>query len=120
TLPAPESDQARLDFGAGITAADLGAEQVGFDLVLHVRGDEGSITVRNWFDGTFFAKIESFVFADGTSLLASDIDFLAHQPSLGYRTSGGGTLAGTQYSDDLTATAYGTVLQGGAGNDMLQ
>jgi Ca2+-binding RTX toxin-like protein len=117
--PGTDAYQDKIAFGAGITAADVGGERVGDDLVLHVKGDQGSVTVAGWYDGTMFDKIESFTFADGTTLLASDVDHAIGQPSVGRVESGIGTLTGSQYDDSLTATGFGTRLEGGAGNDTL-
>lgn len=118
--PETASYQDRLVFGAGIAAADVQGERVGDDLVLHVGGDEGSITVDGWYDGTMFNKIESFVFADGTTWLAVDVDRMLGESTVGLTVSGGGTLAGSQYEDTLIATDYGARLEGGASNDVLR
>ena len=35
-------------------------------------GGQDKVTIVNWYDGTMFGKIESFVFADGTVSAAVD------------------------------------------------
>ena len=71
-----------------------------------------SITVKNWFDGTIFDKIENVDFADGTVWTAADMEF-------GLTVTGGGTVQGGQYADTLRANAYGAQLNGGGGDDQL-
>lgn len=117
--PWAETYQDRLEFGAGIAPGDIVASRFDDHLVLQVAGTQDKITIVNWYDGTIFSRIESFVFADGTTWLASEVDAMAGQPSVGLRTGGGGTLQGSQFDDVLTATAYGTTLLGSHGNDQL-
>jgi Ca2+-binding RTX toxin-like protein len=114
--PTTDTYQDLLRFGSGITAASVVRTRVGNDLVLSA-GAADSVTIKNWFDGTIFNKIETIAFADGTT-------WNAEQAEQGFVTgitaSGSGTVTGTSANDTLTAVAYGTVLSGLSGNDVLK
>lgn len=115
------SYQDTLVFGAGISVADVTPTRSGNDLVLQVgaAGSGDSITVRNFFDGTIFAQIESFRFADGTVRTMSDIIATVAPQYPGVNVRGSGLVTGTPLADTLTAMSWGTELRGGAGNDTL-
>ncbi|MEJ8836003.1 calcium-binding protein [Ramlibacter sp. AN1133] len=118
--PGTDTYQDKLVFEAGIAPSDITLERRFDDMVIHVRGDQGSITVQGWYGQGMFRKIEGVEFADGTAWLASDMDRMLGQPSSGRVAGGSGAVEGSQYDDTLTATGYGTRLEGGAGNDLLQ
>ncbi|MFC5498550.1 calcium-binding protein [Caenimonas terrae] len=77
--------------------------RVGNDMVFTLNGGADSVTVKNWFDGTIFNKIEKVVFADGTQWTAAQVE----------------QGVGTAGADSLTGTAGADLLEGGAGNDVL-
>jgi Ca2+-binding RTX toxin-like protein len=101
--------QDQLHLGSGISASDVARGRIGNDLVLSI-GASDTVTMRNWFDGTVFHRIETISFADGSA-------WSANQAELGLNVAG--TLAGTAFGDQLTATSYGMTLEGRGGNDVL-
>jgi len=120
----------RLSFGAGIAAADIGAQRSGNDLIVTVAGQAGDqITIRNWFlDAGGYYRIEQVNFADGTTWGHNQLAQLALSTT-NTGTEAANTLSGTtHYSDRLqglagndTLIAVGNwdTLEGGAGNDTL-
>jgi Ca2+-binding RTX toxin-like protein len=117
--PETQSYQDAMQF-TDIASTEVIASRDQSDLVLAIAGTNDEVRIRNWYDGTMYARIESFQFADGVTWMASEVDAMLHEPSPGVTRSGGGTISGSQYQDDLTATAYGTSLQGQGGNDVLR
>ena len=114
------SYQDTLAFGSGIAPSDVLPTRNGDDLVLAIKGASGDeITVRNFFDGTIFGQIETFQFADGSAWTAGDVVDRVAPAHTGVNLRGAGVLTGTQLADTLTATAWGTELRGGDGNDTL-
>ena len=84
-------------FGAGITASALSFTQSGNDLLIHVSGQSGTLTIQNWFLGPSY-QIGSFVLANGTAVT----------PTI--------TVQGSASNNTLMAGPYETLL-GGAEND---
>jgi Ca2+-binding RTX toxin-like protein len=117
--PSTQSYQDKLEF-TGIVSTEVIASRDQNDLLLAVAGTGDALQIQDWYDGTMFSRIESMHFADDVTWLASDIDAMLNQPSPGLTRSGSGSLGGSQYADNLTATGYGTQVDGGAGNDLLQ
>ena len=115
-----ETYQDRVEFGAGIREEDVAARRDGSALVVEIAGGAASLTFAEWFAGGIANKIERFTFADGTEWLGADMERLAGEQPWGLSLIGGGTLAGSQYDDDLLGNAYGTHLLGGPGNDTLR
>jgi trimeric autotransporter adhesin len=66
--------QDHLVLGGGISLQDLKVTQVDNDMMLVIGNGADSITIKNWFDGTSFAKIEQITFADGSTLSASALE----------------------------------------------
>jgi Ca2+-binding RTX toxin-like protein len=112
-----------LSFGAGIAASDLLLTLSGNDLIIGVKDPANpgaifpeltdKITLQNWLDP--LNRVETFVFADGSTLSVSDI--LARIAILG--TAGHDQLAGTAGNDQIIGYGSGDVLDGGQGNDTL-
>jgi YD repeat-containing protein len=84
-------------FGPGIAASALSFVQNGNDLVIHVAGQSGTLTIQNWFLGPSY-QIGSFVLANGTAVT----------PTI--------TVQGSASNNTLMAGPYETML-GGAEND---
>lgn len=114
--PTQESYTDTLFFGSGLTKADVTPTRVGNDMVFVVDGGAGSVTVKDWFDGTIFNRIERIQFGNNTSWTADDVE--AGLGS-GENLSGSGWLQGTRWEDLLTATGYGTQVYGMDGDDHL-
>jgi Ca2+-binding RTX toxin-like protein len=116
--------QDRIQFGAGISAAQVSGTRVGDDLVLGIGAGDDSITVKRWFEG-IFTRIEQISFADGTLWTPAHFAALedpADPPpavTIGVTLTGSGTLQGTAFDDTLSANGALTTLLGGAGNDTL-
>jgi Ca2+-binding RTX toxin-like protein len=108
--------QDQLDLGPGITPSSVSRTRVGNDLVLQFGGSADSVTVRNWFDGTTFNRIERITFANGTVWTAADADAGL---GVGMNTAGAGTMTGSPYADTLVASAYGAQIAGSLGDDTL-
>jgi Ca2+-binding RTX toxin-like protein len=117
--PETQSYQDLLQF-TDIASTEVIASRDQSDLLLDVAGSNDEVRIQNWYDGTMYSRIESMHFADNVTWLASDIDAMLHQASPGVTRSSNGTLNGSQYQDTLTATGYGTQVNGGAGNDILR
>ncbi len=68
----------KLSFGAGIAASDITASRSGYHMVIKI-ADPGNpaasdqITIENWFQDEAY-RIETFQFADGSSLTAADVN----------------------------------------------
>ncbi len=73
----PDSPSFRdeIRFGAGISKEDVTLTRVGNDMVLTVSADD-SITVKDWYDGTLYNRIEKLSFADSTSWTANEAEIL--------------------------------------------
>ena len=97
----------KLIFGAGITADSIQANKLNNDLVITVSAAD-TVTIRNWFSD-YKSQVESFRFADGSYLSATDMSRMAN------------TLRGTEGDDILTlgSTSADGVLHGEGGNDTL-
>jgi Ca2+-binding RTX toxin-like protein len=113
--------------GASITAADLSAKIVGDDLQLTVANPDplalDQMTFRNWWLGSQY-WIESFQFADGSSLTASQMHNLAMTGTEGNDVLTGFLnlpliFQGLGGDDTLTATGGNNTMDGGAGNDTI-
>jgi len=70
-------------FGAGIVQGDLAYSRSGYDLVIKITDPSSStvtdnITVQSWYSSTSY-QIEQLIFADGTSLNSSQIEFSSNE-----------------------------------------
>lgn len=106
-----------VQFGAGISASDISASRSGNNLLLKIAdpanplaGDQ--VSVENWFTSDAY-RIETFTFADGTSLTKTQLSQMVG-------TAGDDNLIGTAYGDTLIGLDGNDVLNGNAGNDILQ
>ena len=121
-----------LEFGEGITTADLFFQMQGDDLLIGLRdpnnpdADFGNLadrlTISGWFDG--LRKIETFRFADGSEYTpqANASATANWQGGTGDEfliATGSGTIDGDLGNDTLVASADGTTLTGAAGADVL-
>lgn len=100
----------RVEFGSGITTADLVVTRDGNNAIIsHINGQD-SITIidqhRSITVDQYMYAIESFVFVDGT--VWSDGDLRAQ------------TLVSTAQADTLIGYATADILDGGAGDDRLE
>ncbi|KAF7767599.1 hypothetical protein PCIT_a3648 [Pseudoalteromonas citrea] len=132
--PQHEASHDVLQFGDGIRKEDLVFRQVHTDLVIEIAGDSDKITVKNWFMGTEYYKVNELQFKDGTVLSIADIEQSITTDSGGNDgdntddnssasvTNPGGTqdvLTGSDGDDVLSGGAGSDDLIGGAGNDLL-
>ena len=119
----------RIVLAAGVKATDLTVIRAGLDLVLKLKGGQGSLTVRDYY-GYLGAKIERIEYADG-SLYAnrSVLDALTDSVTAPNYKAAAGELAGSAGNDylygrddtnDLFNSAAGgnDHLYGGAGYDI--
>jgi len=116
--------QDRLQFGVGITSADLTLSRIGQDLVVGVGTGTDQITIKQWFDNTKYF-IESFQFTDGSSLNATQVtEQSIYQGTAGNDLMNGFSTYNEQFSgnagdDTINGNAGHDHLDGGAGNDVL-
>jgi len=100
--------QDTIHFQEGITANDLSFTIDDGDLLISIKDTQDSLRIKN---GT--NVIEQFVFHDGTTLTASDIQGIVTFPP------DSETLVGTTGDDTLTGSDLDGVLLGLQGNDVL-
>lgn len=98
----------KVEFGAGITSGDLFISRSGYNLVVKINDPNppsatDRITLENWFSADEY-KIESFTFADGTSLSSTQLT----------------EMAGTVGNDNIIGSIYGDTLNGLDGNDVIR
>jgi Ca2+-binding RTX toxin-like protein len=114
--------------GAGITRADVEFSRRNDDLLITISDPSGiasdQIKISYWYWGDGY-RIESFDFADGSSLGAAQLTALGN---IVYGTAGADTLNG--FSDDNTIYGYGgndtitdnygnDIIEGGSGDDAI-
>jgi len=120
TVLRPETkDVDTLQFGAGITAAQVAFTRSGDDLVLTWNGGADRATITNQFlaNGTFgssWTDIEQFKFADGTTLSAVDA---ANRVIAALSTAAADTINGSFYAERFDGDAGNDTLNGGGGGD---
>ncbi len=120
TVLRPETkDVDTLQFGAGITAAQVAFTRSGDDLVLTWNGGADRATITNQFlaNGTFgssWTDIEQFKFVDGTTLSAVDA---ANRVIAALSTSAADTINGSFYAERFDGDAGNDTLNGGGGGD---
>ncbi|WP_298303281.1 tandem-95 repeat protein, partial [uncultured Erythrobacter sp.] len=103
----------RVEFGAGITLADLQIERTASNLIIYVGSREDRITIAGAITNSA-RIIETFAFADGTT--ASFEDLLAQAP---YATTGVGDFDLTENDDDYVGDHRANTIGGLGGNDTL-
>ena len=104
-----------LRFGAGIQVEDTQFQKQNNDLSITL-SDGGRINIYNWF-GDYNNLIERFEFADGTALMAGDLN---QALLLQVGTADNDVLSGTGLDDTLIGADGNDTLQGGGGNDLLR
>ncbi len=103
-----EAEQDTVQFLEGITPNDLSFTIEGHDLLIGIKDTQDTLRILN---GTNI--IERFVFADGTTLSATDINGIVTMPP------DSETLIGTAGNDTLTGSDLDGILMGLQGNDTL-
>ncbi|MBJ7312297.1 hypothetical protein H7U20_19125 [Rugamonas sp. CCM 8940] len=120
----------KLVFGSGIVQTDLAMSRSGEDLVIKVNNltdaaATDQIVVEKWFFSDGGYQIESFAFADGSSLTNAEVTQLGNAI---YGTDGADTLTGaidnnTIYglagNDSITDPGGADTIDGGAGDDVI-
>ncbi len=103
-----------IEFGAGISQADLRFERHGDDLLIaHTNGTD-SVLVTNWYSGaTDHFKINNIQFDDGSNLTLSDIENLA----VTYGTEADDTMSGYRSNSDTIRAGDGNDQVWGRGGD---
>jgi Ca2+-binding RTX toxin-like protein len=105
----------RIEFGAGIGAANTNILQFGQDMALNYSGTDWL-----WIYGGFNGAIQDFRFADGQNLSWTKLIGQALYTPVGISTtSPGAVVVGGAENDTLTATGGGSTFSGGLGNDTL-
>ncbi|MCX2766816.1 calcium-binding protein [Pseudoalteromonas sp. B530] len=132
--PQHEASYDVIQFGEGIGKEDLVFRQVHTDLVIEIAGGTDKITVKNWFMGTEYYKVNELQFTDGSVISIADIEQSITADSGGNDggktndnssasvTNSGGTqdvLTGSDGDDVLSSGAGSDELIGGAGDDLL-
>ncbi len=116
-----------MSFGAGINAADLTLQKVGYDLLVKVGSTGDQLTLESWFSTNYTTKhIDEFRFADGTVLTGAAL--LDSRPVYGYGGTANDNFSGYEGvdimgggigNDTLSSLAGTDTLAGGLGNDSL-
>lgn len=115
----------RLEFAAGIVAADVIALRVGDDLSLQFNNSDDRILVQHYFkdDATGAFRLDAIRFADGTEWDVDAVKVLVQASTDGNDTlvgyAGDDLMAGGLGDDTLTGAGGNDTLSGGAGNDLL-
>lgn len=109
----------KLVFGVNIKAADLVLSRSGNDLVIAIAGTSDSIIIQGQFTTTKQTidnhdRIETFLFDDGSSLSAQEIDLLLLNQAA---TAGSDTIVGYDSDDTFIISAGNDLMKGGYGND---
>ncbi len=105
----------RIEFGAGISAANANILQFGQDMALNYSGTDWL-----WIYGGFNGAIQDFHFADGQDLNWMQLIGQAlHNPVIISTTDSGAVMVGGAANDTLSATGGGGTFSGGQGNDTL-
>ncbi len=104
-----------IQFGAGITRADLNYFRINNDLILEIRGTTDRLTIRDQFlvqNTALPSQIEEFRFGDGTVMTAAEMRAI-------FTTGGAGndTLIGFGTADRMDGKAGNDRLEGGVGGD---
>lgn len=103
----------KLQFGSDLAVADVRFNRVGNDLVVLIGDASDNVTVVNHFVNGYM-RIETFAFADGTSLSAEQVAALIVVPE---HNPDDNTITGTGANDTLTGGLGNDTLRGENGND---
>ncbi len=104
-----------VQFGTGITSANLQLVVEGNDLKFQVMGTTDSLTVKNWFSGKEY-KPNYLMFSDSSYITSWYIDSVMMGSTL-YGTSGNDYLIGRYGYDTIIGGTGNDTLAGGAGDD---
>jgi len=108
-----------VQFGADILPTDVSVTPGRWDsLILSINGTTDSMTIDSW-SSDDAAKIERFVFADGTVWNVNDVQSMLALVSANSATSGNDYIVGTNGNDTIMALAGDDEVYGGAGDDVL-
>ncbi len=99
-----------VEFGAGITAADIELIKESSNLRINIKGTPDSLIIKNWFSGGEY-KVDQFKFADNTVLTAVQLE------AMGYETTN--TIRGTENDDFLEGSNSDEEIFGYEGNDTI-
>lgn len=108
-------DDDRLVFGPDITLSDLGFSRDGNDLIVTISGTSDMIRIEgqyNYYLGYEWNDVETFHFADGTSISDAQVRSILLQG-----TSGADIVRGFRSDDVLSGEAGDDQLYGGDGSD---
>jgi Ca2+-binding RTX toxin-like protein len=109
----------KVSFKSDVAPGDLQLSKSGNDLVIHIAGTSDQLTIKNQFASTssFFNsdRVEQFLFSDGTTWTATDIDLRLLQAQ---STAGNDTIVGYDSSDVLDGLAGNDTLSGGLAADV--
>lgn len=110
-----ESGTDRIEFGAGIGAANVNILQFDSDMALNYGGTDWL-----WITDGFTGAIESFAFENGAQLSWMQLIGQAYGSVVNTATAAANvTLTGGTQDDSLTATGGGSTFSGGRGHDTL-
>ena len=104
-----------VQFGAGITSADLRLGRDANDLQINIKGTTDWLTIWDWFSGDAY-KPDQFAFADGTMMTAEQIGALGINTII-YGTPGDDYIVGSDGNDIIIGGTGDDTLIGGAGDD---
>lgn len=103
----------RIQFGAGITAADIALGRLDDDLVVHTVDNQHSIQVMDWFAADVH-KVERIEFSNGVFWDAATIESAAMRV-----VDMPGLLRGNDSASTLLGQIGNTILEGNGGSDVL-
>ncbi|TWO67781.1 tandem-95 repeat protein [Caenimonas sedimenti] len=122
--PSWQPDSGTLEFGAGITLADLGFSRVGDDLVIEVGGADGDRIVLDGYDDNAPAKnrvVQRLVFQGQEAVSLGELmnsgEVVVVQPPRSSFLIGDGEIVGTEHSDAFLGTQGNQRWLGKGGDD---
>ena len=107
-----DSGNDRILFGTGIASDDVTFAKAGNDLLVTLNDSGDTLRISGQYAN--LTRIETFAFANGTTMSADDVELLA---VANQATSGDDTITGTRHSDFINGGAGNDLLQGGDGSD---
>ncbi|MEI7473593.1 MAG: calcium-binding protein [bacterium] len=111
------STQDVMKFGADITKDSLIYTKDGSGLIVTFNNSTDKITIKNWYDPQVAnAKIETFIFADGSSITSGEIDNIVNNNT---PTNGDDVLYDDNNANSIDGLAGNDIIYGLGGNDTL-
>ncbi len=109
-----------VEFGAGITEANLEFVKSGSHLRINITGTTDALILQNWFSADCY-KVDQFVFTDGNIVTSAYVDSLNVPEAINtiYGTSSRDILYGTSDNDIIYGEGGDDYLSGGNGDDLL-